>query len=404
MPEARRARGDGGRTGTVVRLPVRTRPMPASPRDLRLDFFRGLALWLIYLDHVPSNVLNVFTLRNFGFSDAAEIFVFISGYTAALVYGRVMRERGVVIATARMLKRAWQLYVAFVFLFVVYLAQIAYVAQRFKNPLYAEEMNILRFLDEPDVTLIQALLLRFKPANTDILPLYIVLMLALPVVIWGLLRRPNLTLGLSLAVYAGALALGLNFPGWPADHVWLFNPLAWQLLFVFGSWCALGGSEHLQPVVRSRVAVAAAGVFLLGSALVVLSWTVPALDGLVPDAVAELIYPISKTDLALLRFVHFLALALVVSHFVPQDWKALRSPWAKPLLLCGQHSLEVFCFGVFLSFGAHLVLVEVSARLLAHIGVSVAGIVLMVALAALMSWYQENEKRRGPDRTAGGVA
>lgn len=403
MAEARRARGDGGRTGTVVRLPVRPRPAPA-PRDLRLDFFRGLALWLIYLDHVPSNVLNVATLRNFGFSDAAEIFVFISGYTAALVYGRVMRERGVIIATARVLKRVWQLYVAFVFLFVVYLAQIAYVAQRFQNPLYAEEMNVLRFLDEPDVTLIQALLLRFKPANTDILPLYIVLMAAFPVVLWGLIKRPNLTLGVSLAVYAAARLMGWNFQGWPAEHTWVFNPLAWQFLFVFGSWCAIGGLDRLEPVLRSRIAVGVAAAFLLASLLVVLSWSVPALEGLVPDAVGELIYPISKTDLSLLRFLHFLALALVVAHFVPSDWSLLRSRLAQPLVLCGQHSLEIFCLGVFLSFGAHLVLVEVSGRLLAHVLVSVGGIIAMVALAALMSWYQENEKRRGPDRSAGGLA
>ncbi len=403
MAEARRARGDGGRTGTVVRLPVRPRPAPA-PRDLRLDFFRGLALWLIYLDHVPSNVLNVATLRNFGFSDAAEIFVFISGYTAALVYGRVMRERGVIIATARVLKRVWQLYVAFVFLFVVYLAQIAYVAQRFQNPLYAEEMNVLRFLDEPDVTLIQALLLRFKPANTDILPLYIVLMAAFPVVLWGLIKRPNLTLGVSLAVYAVARLMGWNFQGWPAEHMWVFNPLAWQFLFVFGSWCAIGGLDRLEPVLRSRIAVGVAAAFLLASLLVVLSWSVPALEGLVPDAVGELIYPISKTDLSLLRFLHFLALALVVAHFVPSDWSLLRARFAQPLVLCGQHSLEIFCLGVFLSFGAHLVLVEVSGRLLTHVLVSVGGIIAMVALAALMSWYQENEKRRGPDRAAGGSA
>ncbi|GGF76884.1 membrane protein [Azorhizobium oxalatiphilum] len=403
MAEARRARGgDGGRTGTVVRLPIRPRTAPA-PRDLRLDFFRGLALWLIYLDHVPGNVLNLATLRNFGFSDAAEIFVFISGYTAALVYGRVMRERGVIIASARVLKRAWTLYVAFIFLFVVYLAQIAYVAQRLKNPLYAEEMNVLRFLDEPDVTLIQALLLRFKPANTDILPLYIVLMAAFPLVLWGLTRRPNLTLVLSAALYTMARLMGWNFAGWPAEHMWVFNPLAWQLLFVFGAWCAMGGLEHLEPIVRSRAAVVAACAFLTASLFVVLSWSVPALEGLVPDSVAEIIYPISKTDLALLRFAHFLALALVVAHFVPMDWSFLRSKLAKPLILCGQHSLEIFCLGVFLSFGAQIVLAEISGRLLTHVLVSVAGIIAMVAFAALMSWYQENEKRRGPDRAAGGT-
>ncbi|MGU3494555.1 OpgC family protein [Xanthobacteraceae bacterium A53D] len=402
MVEARRVRGGGdGRAGTVVRLPVKPQPAPA-PRDLRLDFFRGLALWLIFLDHVPSNVLNLATLRNFGFSDAAEVFVFISGYTAALVYSRVMQDRGVVIASARILKRAWTLYVAFVFLFVVYLAQIAYVAQHFQNPLYAEEMNVLRFMDEPDVTLIQALLLRFKPANTDILPLYIVLMAAFPAVLWGLIRRPHVTLGLSFAVYAAATQMGWNFPGWPAEHRWVFNPLCWQFLFVFGGWCAVGGTAFVDRLLQSRVALGMALAFLGVSLLVVLSWSVPALEGLVPDSVGEIIYPISKTDLALLRFFHFLALALVVAHFVPKDWGALRSPLARPLVLCGQHSLEVFCLGVFLSFAAHLVLVEFSGRLWAHVTVSVVGIIVMVALAALVSWYQENEKRRGPDRTAGG--
>src|ERR1700677_3331104 len=88
-----------------------------NERDLRLDLFRGIALWLIFLDHIPFNVVNWVTLRNYGFSDAAEIFVFISGYTAAFVYGRAMRERGPIAASARILKRGWQVYVAHVFLF-----------------------------------------------------------------------------------------------------------------------------------------------------------------------------------------------------------------------------------------------------------------------------------------------
>ena len=115
-------------------------------RDLRLDLFRGLALWLIFLDHIPSNIVSWITIRNYGFSDATEIFVFISGYTAAFVYGRAMRERGIVVASARILKRAWQVYVAHIFLFVIYMAEIAYVATSFENPLYAEEMGIFDFL------------------------------------------------------------------------------------------------------------------------------------------------------------------------------------------------------------------------------------------------------------------
>src|ERR1700744_4743502 len=103
-------------------------PVVTTGRDLRLDLFRGIALWLIFLDHIPSNVVSWITIRNFGFSDATEIFIFISGYTAAFVYGRAMRERGLVIAGARILRRAWQIYVAHIFLFAIYMAEISYVA------------------------------------------------------------------------------------------------------------------------------------------------------------------------------------------------------------------------------------------------------------------------------------
>src|SRR5205807_1562656 len=103
-------------------------PVVTTGRDLRLDLFRGIALWLIFLDHIPSNLVAWVTIRNYGFSDATEIFVFVSGYTAAFVYGREMRERGFVVAGARILRRTWQIYVAHVFLFAIYLAEISYVA------------------------------------------------------------------------------------------------------------------------------------------------------------------------------------------------------------------------------------------------------------------------------------
>ena len=80
--------------------------LPAiGERELRLDLFRGLALWLIFIDHLPPNILTWFTIRNYGFSDATEIFIFISGYTAAFVYGRAMLQAGVVVATARITMR-----------------------------------------------------------------------------------------------------------------------------------------------------------------------------------------------------------------------------------------------------------------------------------------------------------
>src|SRR5438876_2635061 len=110
---------------------TQTLALAAGQRELRLDLFRGLALWLIYIDHVSPDLLTWFTIRNYGFSDAAEIFIFVSGYTAALVYGRAMGESGVVVATARVLRRVWQIYVAHVFLLMFFLAEISFVATSF---------------------------------------------------------------------------------------------------------------------------------------------------------------------------------------------------------------------------------------------------------------------------------
>ena len=371
-------------------------PAVVAERDLRLDLFRGLALWLIFLDHIPSNVVSWITIRNYGFSDATEIFVFISGYTAAFVYGRAMQERGPVVAGARILKRAWQVYSAHMFLFVIYMAEIAYVSATFNNPLYAEEMNILDFLRQPDVTLLQALLLKFKPANMDVLPLYVVLLVGFPPMLWLILKAPHTALAGSLLLYVLTWWFGWNLPSFPSGH-WFFNPFAWQLLFVFGAWCALGGADRLSWLLRSKAVLGVAILYLVLAFAVTLTWHLPNLQRFMPKVVAELIYPIDKTNLDILRFAHFLALALITVRLLPQNWPGLTSPLLRPAILCGQHSLEIFCLGVFLAFTGHIILSEVSNRIWMQVGISLAGIIVMVAAALLLQWYKKIEGRRpGP--------
>ena len=366
-------------------------PAITTERDLRLDLFRGIALWLIFLDHIPTNIVSWLTVRNYGFSDAAEIFIFISGYTAAFVYGRAMRDRGFVIASARVLLRAWQIYVAHIFLFVIYIAEIAYVSASFENPLFAEEMNALDFLKQPDVTLIQALLLKFKPANMDVLPLYIVLMLIFPPILWLLLRSPVVALAASLALYSMVWHFGWNLPSYPTGH-WWFNPFAWQLLFVFGA------AERLAGVLRSRYTLWIAIAYLVFAFAVTLTWHFPRYAQFVPRWLGEWMYPIDKINLDVLRFAHFLALAAVTVHFVRRDWPGLKSKWAWPAIICGQHSLEIFCLGVFLSFAAHFVMVEIYGGLLMQVVLSLAGIAIMVATAVFISWYKDMEGRGGSKR------
>jgi len=384
-------------------------PVVKAERDLRLDLFRGLALWLIFLDHIPNNILAWFTIRNYGFSDATEIFIFISGYTAAFVYGAAMVQRGFIVAGARILKRSWQIYVAHVFLFAIYIAEISYVTSSFENPLYAEEMNALDFLKQPEITIIQALLLKFKPVNMDVLPLYIVLLLLFPLVLWLLIRNGTAALVLSAVLYALTWEYGWNIPSYPTGE-WLFNPFAWQLLFVFGAWCALGGAALLAPVLRSPVTMWLAIGYLVFAFGVTLTWYFPRLSFLIPHWLGEWMYPIDKTNLDVMRFAHFLALAALTVRFIPRHWPVLQSPWLKPAIICGQHSLEIFCLGVFLAFAAHFLMVEFFGGGLMQIIMSMAGILIMVGTAMVISWYKRVESRgsapkRPPDADlAGGEA
>ena len=209
-------------------------PEPSTQRDLRLDFFRGLSLIFIFIDHIPYNVLSYFTLQSNTFFDAAEVFIFISGYTAALVYGRRLAAKGAIYATAQVWRRAWTLYVAHIFLFVLFIAEVSYTAATFKNPMYNEEMRVADFLDEPHIAVVQALLLRFQPVFLDILPMYIVLLLIFPAVLLGLRRHWLLVLAPSAALYLAVQIFGISVTAYPEGH-WYFNPLAWQFLFVSGA-------------------------------------------------------------------------------------------------------------------------------------------------------------------------
>jgi hypothetical protein len=368
------------------------RPIPVT-RDIRLDFFRGLALWFIFIDHIPGNIASWLTLRNYGFSDATEIFVFISGHTAGLVYSNAMRENGLIQSGARIVKRAWQIYVAHVFSFVIYATTIGYVAGITGNQSYLDTFNLKEFFHQPDLMFPQVLLLRFNPVNMDVLPMYISVLVAFPPMLWLLVRKPGLALAGSAALYGLA-----RDNGWHLDlhtgHVWVFNPLAWQLLFVFGAWCALGGAPRLAGLVRSRAVALAAVAYLALAFAIAMTRHVPALAELVPTWLLHAILPIDKTNLDLLRIAHFLALIVLTVRLMKRGSPVLASPLLRPAVRCGMHSLEIFCASVLLSFVAHAALVQTSAGGAAQILVSVAGIALLVAIAELIGWYRGDAGRK----------
>src|SRR5258708_34968366 len=251
-----------------------------------------------------------------------------------------------------------------------------------------DDFTVHNFLQHPDVSIGQALSLRYKPVSLDVLPLYISLVLASPLILWCLVRRPNLTLAASAVLYVLARWFDWNLASYPPGTTWYFNPFAWQLMFVFAAWCGVGGVAKLQFVIQSRVALVVAVAWIVFAFLIVMTWHSAFLESLVPKWMIKAIYPIDKTDLDMLRFTHFLALALVVTRYFPRKSEILTSKWLRPLILCVQHSLPIFCFGVFLSFGAHWILVQHAqngARALwMQLLVIVGGILIMIALAWLL--------------------
>src|SRR6266568_9362513 len=362
--------------------------LPPSGRDLRLDLFRGIANWWIFLDHIPHNIVNWLTIRNYGFSDAADLFVFISGYTASFVYAKIMLERGFLIGSARLGRRAWQIYVAHVLLFVIYVAEIGWLATRYDNPVLAQKFNVMGFLHDPFTTLYEGLILKFKPVNMDVLPLYIVLMGCFPPVLWMMTRRRTLTLALSVALYFAARHFDWNLPSYPSGG-WYFNPFCWQLLFVLGAWLALGGARETMPVIQSSTLLWAGGAYLLFALVMTMASSFPEFTQPLPDWLYDSFNPNDKTNLAPYRFLHFVVIVFLVVRFVPRDWRMLERPVSWPLIVCGQQSLEVFCVGIFLSFAAYFVLVEVSSAIWMQVLISLLGVAVMTAVAAYRSWSKK---------------
>ena len=358
-------------------------------RDVRLDFFRGVGLWMIFLDHIPDDVVGWLTLRNYGFSDAAEFFVFISGYLVGFIYVPIVKDGMFLAALKRLWRRAGQLYVAHIMLFLIFTAQIARTVRRFDNPMYEDEFNVHNFLQHPDILIGQALTLRYKPVNLDVLPLYFTLIAAAPFIVWGLVRRPNLTLLLSVALYIPSRIFDWNIASYPPGTTWYFNPFCWQLLFVFAAWCGTGQIEKYASLIWSKLGMTIAALWLAFAFLIVMTWHVPALGALVPKWMIKLIYPIDKTDLDLLRLTHFFALAVIVTSVVTRYWKPLYTKWLYPAVLCGRHSLPLFCIGVFLSFAAHWILTQYTKGAWEQLMVSLLGIVIMVGIAWVLDRARE---------------
>jgi hypothetical protein len=371
----------------------------ANGRDLRIDFFRGLALIFIFWDHVPENPFAQLTLRNFGFSDAAEVFVFLAGYSAVLAYGRIAERDGFLVACLRILRRTWVLYVAHIFLMTLLMGIVFVANNHVETRDMVREMGLEYFVGNPQQALADELLLRFKPNLTDPLPLYILLMGALPLILPIMLRHAAVAVGLSIALYMMVPLFGWNLRAYEGGGYWYFNPVAWQLIFVLGGAFAmytqrpLARPANVPPLWQQPLFMIAVAYLVIAGTMTVLSKFPDVQGALLPKAFIELIYPISKTDLAPLRLMHFVSLVYVVAKLLPTSMAWLDNWPAQQTCRMGRYSLEIFCLGVLLATLADMVNALADDVWQMRVITALLGLGLMLLLS---NWLELNKRLGKP--------
>lgn len=367
-------------------------------RDLRVDFFRGLALWWIFTDHIPGNALANYSLHNVAVCDAAELFVLLAGFAGAKAYAGAMDRHGWAYGAADAVKRAWTLYIAHIFLFVLYAAQVSSAARALGRPYYVTEVSLDAMSRTPFRAMLQALTLSYQPSMLNILPLYVAILLMFAAVM-PLLRRPRLLLVLSLAMYMMTQVSGVNLPGWGGTG-WYFDPFAWQLVFVIG---AVLGYAPARPLPRWSRAADVLAVLLLCADLALIFAVQPNPERFpwLSAPLRDALLGIDKTGEAPARLASLLALLWLTTRLVPARTSWLHGRAAAPLTLLGQHSLPVFCSGIVLAFLGRLGM-QVSHGVLMQAAVNAGGALAMLAVAVVAAWSGTPGRAQRPVRRASG--
>lgn len=349
---------------------------PKSARDPRIDLLRGFALVTIFIDHVPDNPLNALTMRNFGFADAAELFVILAGVSTMTAYGRAFERDGARSGLRRVLLRCLRIYLFQAGLLLATLAFVHLWRQHFGQ----EAADLAPFFDQPWRAMSHALALHALPASLNILPLYVVLLGLFPLIYAGIRYAPWIMLPLSVGAWLGAnLDHTFNLTNWLDGQGWFFNPFAWQLLFVVGVLGAIALRVNGGELPRHRLLVVASWMFLAGSLLLAAPWTAWGL----PDLRVASFDPPDKTALAPVRLLDILAIV-----YLALSSRRLRRiaqhAWTGPLVACGKHSLEVFTLATLVAMVFRLLFHDLGPVWELQVLVNVIGIGAMAALGLLL--------------------
>jgi hypothetical protein len=370
-----------------------------SRRDLRLDYMRGLALLLIFIDHVSGNRFAALTLQSLGFADAAEVFVFIAGLAAVYAYRRKFIKDGWRSGVMAVLQRLRTLYLAHLGMLtgLLVLAGAAWLHGTGFD--VVAKLGLQPLLDDPIQAALRIPVLGFLPNYLDILPLYIMLFATLPLMIPAMRKHPLLPLGIAALLYVAVNAMTFNMPNFGSDHGWFLNPFAWALLFTAGATTAevatRGGFARLPRPLVMIVTVAASG-YVVFAFLHAAPWRVfPMLQ----DWVAfDITFASDKTYLSWHRLVDLAAKAWLVAVLIPPAAAFMASGLGGAITRAGRNSLPLFVGGTYLSLVGSIILHEAEGHALAHIGVTFGGVIVLLVMAWLL------ELRSAPRSATGNTA
>jgi hypothetical protein len=365
--------------------------MTPGKRVDAIDFWRGFALLTIFIDHVPDNAFQHITIRNFGLSDAAELFVFLSGASVALAYGTRFFNGETWAAVRAVFRRAFTLYWVQLLTSLLIIGLLAAAAGWWDNDDLVEDPDRDFVVSSPVQGITAIVAMTHQLGNVNILPMYVVLLLLTPALLLLARRSDWLMLAGSAALYAVTRVFELNMPTWPLEGVWYFNPLAWQLLFALGIFVGrrvkTGGIGYDRRLYVLCLAIVLSAAFAVTDGFHLMSGLWSQLVDLLDHA---------KTDLGIARLVHFLALAYVISHSGITN--LFRStPVFAPLTLIGRYSLPVFATGCVLTAVGE-VMVETRPENYAYpltLGAFIVagGVVLHYLVARLLAWRRTAQPR-----------
>ncbi len=366
-------------------------PTLKPDRDRRIDLFRGIALVMIFINHMPATPWSLLTSRAWGFSDAAEVFVLLAGIAAALAYHRYFEQGTTGIGLATVFSRVWKLYRTHLFLFLMVGTLCVIGAERYNETSHLEALGFDTFLQNPAAFLGHVVTLRFLPGYLDILPLYVLLLAMVPVLF--LLHRLHWSAPLvaSVALWLAVQTFGFNIPNSRTAREWTFNPFAWQLLFTIGFVIGLrmrngqGLGMLGRPMIARSITLLAV-LFTVAAFLISAPWReIPGYENVwLVDPLR--IGTISKTDLSIVRLVDVLAKFWLVMVLIRPDAAWLGTAPARLTAQMGKHSLEVFALGTIGSIAGGIIIIVNGYHPAVIAATVLGGTTLMLAMGAFMEW------------------